>query len=164
MNTRSRLSIYVAFFLKAVFSALVIMFGCMALGELTYDAKLFSGFLKRPSLWVGILEETFIATLLMTALGACILHRFRFSSRRVFIRVSAFVFCLLGLILIALYSHFYWTRDWHITAMAPGLIFGWFLPGLLTVISFVSFSLHLRQPEQENAICDAVNLARIPHS
>ena len=49
------------------------------------------------------------AFFLKAVLGALILHHFRFLDRNVFARISALVWCLLGLILVALYRHFYWT-------------------------------------------------------
>ncbi len=58
---------------------------------------------------------------------------------------SVMTWLSLSALLVGLYAHFYWTREWHLTAMAPGLIFGWILPGTLTLICFVRFSLKLRQ-------------------
>ncbi len=151
MALKNKVVIYCAFFLKAVFIATVIMFGCMALGEIFYDKNLFSGFLRSPMLWVGIFLETSAATVSMTTIGAIILYRFRFLDKNLFARISAAVWCLLGIVVIALYSHFYWTRDWHITAMAPGLVFGWILPGLLSVICFVWLSLDLRTITEDSS-------------
>lgn len=125
------------------------MFGCMALGELYWDKNLFSGFLRKPILWLGIFLETTVATAFMTTLGALILSRFRFLDKRIFVGVSAGVWSLLGIAVVALYSHFYWTRDWNITAMAPGLVFGWILPGLLSILCFVWLSIDLRVAAQD---------------
>lgn len=149
MLSKSRTRLYGAFYLNAVIGASIIMFGCMAAGEIIYDRNLFRGFLGEPSLWVGIFMETSIATMFMTVIGSLILYWFRSLRKDVFARVSAVVWCSLGLILIALYSHFYWTREWHLTAIAPGLVFGWILPGLLSIIYFVSLSLKLRQPTRD---------------
>ena len=127
------------------------MFVCMALGELVYDKNLFSGFLRKPILWAGVLLETSVATIFMTSLGALILYRFRFLNKTMYVGLSALVWCLLGMLLIALYSHFYWTRDWHLTSIAPGLIFGWILPGVLSIVYFVTISLDLRLPNENRA-------------
>ncbi len=150
-SMKTRFSIYTLFFLKAVSAASVIMFTCMALGELVYDKNLFSGFLSKPFLWVGVFLETSIATILMTAMGALILSYFRFLSKKAFASISAIVWCLLGILLIALYNYFYWKRDWHLTEIAPGLMFGWILPGVLSIIYFVSLSLDLRQMPRDPA-------------
>ncbi len=152
MKSRSRLSVYGAFFLKAVLIASVIMFVCMVLGEVCWDKNLFSGFLRKPVLWGGIFLETTVATLFMTTLGALILYHFRFLNKKFFVGVSSAVWCLLGIVVIALYSHFYWIRDWHITAITPGLFFGWILPGMLSVICFVWLSLDLRITAQDSTI------------
>lgn len=145
MKSKSRMSVYGKFILKAILVASLIMFGCMALGEIFYDRNLFSGFLGKPLLWAGVFLETSVATILLAAVGALILYRFRFLSQKLFAGVSLAVWCLLDLILIVLYGHFYWEREWHITAMTPGLIFGWILPGLLTLVCFVALSFDLRQ-------------------
>lgn len=60
----------------------------------------------------------------MTVIGALILYRFRFLDKKLFALTSIAVWGLLGIVVIALYSHFYWTREWHITEMTPGLVFG----------------------------------------
>jgi hypothetical protein len=144
MASKSSISIYSAFFLKAIFIASAIMFGSMALGEICYDKSLFNGFLSRPILWVGVFLETTLATLFMTTIGALVLYRFRRLDRKLFALTSTAVWGLLGAIVIALYSYFYWTREWHITNLAPGLVFGWILPGLLSIICFVWLSFDLR--------------------
>ncbi|RYZ92444.1 MAG: hypothetical protein EOP06_04240 [Proteobacteria bacterium] len=145
MENRKRFSTYAAFFLKAILAASVIMFVCMALGELLYDKNLFSGFLSRPSLWGAVFLETAIATIFMTMIGSLILFHFRFFERKVFAGISAGVWSGLGAALIVVYAHFYWTREWHITAIAPGLIFGWILPGVLFITYLVYSSLALRE-------------------
>lgn len=145
MKNRNRFSTYAAFYLKAILAASIIMFACMALGELLYDNNLFSGFLTRPSLWGAVFFETAIATILMTAIGSVILFRFRTYQRKVFVGISAGVWCGLGTALIILYSYFYWTREWQITAIAPGLIYGWILPGFIFITYLVSSSLSLRE-------------------
>ncbi|RYZ93291.1 MAG: hypothetical protein EOP06_01445 [Proteobacteria bacterium] len=144
MKSKNGLSTYGLFVLKAVLVASVLMFGCMSLGELVYDENLFSGFLHRPPLWFGILVETAIATLFMTLLGTPILYRLRYFHRRSFAVAATIIWCIAGLCLVGLYSYFYWTREWHITALTPGFIFGWILPGMLFVAYLVFTSLELR--------------------
>jgi hypothetical protein len=131
--------------------ASAIMFGCMALGEICYDKTLFNGFLSRPILWAGVFLETTIATALMTTLGALALYRFRFLGKRLFALTSTAIWCLLGIGIIALYRYFYWTREWHITEMAPGLVFGWILPGLISIFCFVWLSFDLRLTNSNSA-------------
>ena len=144
MVGRSKPALYSMFLLKAILAATLIMFGCMSMGELLYDENLFSGFLKRPSLWFGVFLETTIATIFMTAVGGLILYRFRYLSRNAFVRVAVVAWCLSGCALVALYSAFYWTRAWHLTVITPGFIFGWILPGLLFVTYLVFSSLEMR--------------------
>ena len=149
-NGESRIkTVYALFLSKALVAGLLIMFVCMASGELLYDSHLFSGFLTRPKLWIGIFFETTVAVTLMGIVASPVLYRFRFSTRRHFIVVSTLTWIALGCALVGLNSHFYWTREWHLTAIAPGLFFGWFLPGLLTVICFVWLSTGLRQSRRE---------------
>lgn len=121
------------------------MFVSMAAGELLIDSNLFSGFLKKPFIWYGIFLETGAATLLFSTIGLLILSRFRFLGKKAFSRVSLATWIFLSIILMALYAYFYWPREWHLTALTPGLIFGWLIPGILTIGWLVLFSLDLRQ-------------------
>lgn len=143
MNNKSKVSIFSLFVLKSVLAASLIMFLCMAIGELFYDKNLFSGFLHRPTLWTAIFFETGVATILMTTIGALVLYQFRDKTKKQFLSVAALTWLLLDVLLISAYSYFYWTRDWHITKIAPGLIFGWILPGTLftTYLIYSSFDL-----------------------
>jgi hypothetical protein len=44
---------------------------------------------------------------------------------------------------------FYWPREWHLTAIQPGLIFGWIIPCALILGAFIWFSekLHNGRPK-----------------
>ena len=109
----------------------------MALGELLYDKSLFSGFLTKPKLWLGVFFETSVATIMMTGAGALIRSRLYYLRIEMFALASFLVWSLLGLLLIFLYSHFYWTREWHLTSIAPGLLFGWIAPCFRKVVASV---------------------------
>lgn len=145
MTSRYNLLTYSLFVVKSVSTATVVMFLCMAMGELFFDKNLFSGFLQKPSLWALIFIETCVAAVPMTVLGALFLYRFRLAIKKKFVLASVTTWLSLSALLVGLYAHFYWTREWYLTSMAPGLIFGWILPGTLTLICFVRFSLKLRQ-------------------
>lgn len=116
----------------------------MALGELLIDPGLFSGFLLKPNLWAGIFIETSMATLVISLIGLFVLSKFRLVHRGAFVVISAVTWLLLSFALVALYAHFYWVREWHLTILTPGLIFGWIIPGCLTIGCLVLFSLGLR--------------------
>jgi hypothetical protein len=137
-----------AFITKCTLTAQLIMFTCMAAGEILYDANLFRGFLKRPEIWIYILLETAMASVPVCLTGFSILKSgsdfLSAKDETHFTKKAAIVWLSLGLIVIALYKIFYWPREWRLTAVAPGLIFGWILPCSLTLLcwSFFSKALH----------------------
>ena len=145
-----------AFIAKCTFAAQLIMFSCMAAGEILYDENLFRGFLKRPEVWIYILLETAIASLPVCLIGLAVLKSgsdiFAAKDETEFAKKSAGVWITLGLAVIALYRFFYWPREWRLTAVAPGLIFGWILPCILTLIcrSLLSKSLYSRLQINQN--------------
>jgi hypothetical protein len=121
----------------------LMMFICMAAGEIFFDRQLFNGFLGRPSIWYRIFLESAIATLPVCLFGLLILNRFQFNSRKAFLWAASAVWASLSLLVVLLYKLFDWPRDWHFTLLDPGLIFGWFVPCLLILASFIWFSIGL---------------------
>jgi hypothetical protein len=133
-----------AFVTKCTLAAQLIMFTSMAAGELLYDANLFRGFLKRPEIWIYILIETTFASLPVCLTGFAILKSnsdlFAAKNETHFAKKAAIVWLGLGVLVIVLYKIFYWPREWRLTAVAPGLIFGWILPCSLTLFCWSLFS------------------------
>lgn len=128
------------FVLKSLLAAELLMFGSMAFGELFIDPNLFSGFLNKPSLWVGVLLETAIATLPVCFIGSWILSKVSFQSMRNFLLASSGVWLLLCSSVVVVYKVLYFARDWKITLLHPGILFGWIIPGILIIGCFVWFS------------------------
>jgi hypothetical protein len=108
------------FILKCMFISGFLMFVSMAAGEIFVDNNLFSGFLHRPSIWHGIFLESGIATFPVCLIGLFALGRVRTASKKTFLAISLAIWMLLGSAIIALYKIFYWSRDWHLTAIEPG--------------------------------------------
>lgn len=128
------------FVLKCLLASELLMFGSMALGELLIDPNLFSGFLNKPQLWIGVLLETAVATLPVCFVGVFILSKVNFRSIERFLLVSLGVWLALCSSVVALYKMFYFPRDWKLTLLHPGILFGWIIPGILIIGCFVWFS------------------------
>lgn len=132
---------------RLISSAVIIMFSCMMAGEILYDENLFRGFLKRPGIWPAIILETAIASLLVSQIGLFFLKKLiefePIKSEADFLKKSAFTWVSVGLVLVVFYWLFYWPREWRLTAMGAGLLFGWILPGILTLAAWTYFSRKL---------------------
>lgn len=128
------------FVLKCLLASELLMFGSMAAGEIFIDSNLFSGFLNKPEIWYGIFLETAIATLPVCLLGAWILWKSKIQTRRNFLFASLGTWLLLCLSVVGLYKIFYFPRDWKLTLLHPGILFGWVIPGVLIIACFVLFS------------------------
>lgn len=131
------------FILKCLVASELLMFGSMAAGELFVDPNLFSGFLSKPQLWIGVLLETAVATLPVCFFGAFILSKVNFRSIERFLLASLGVWLALCSSVVALYKIFYFPRDWKLTLLHPGMLFGWIIPGVLIIGCFVWFSERL---------------------
>lgn len=134
------------FILKCLLASELLMLGSMAVGELFIDSNLFSGFFGKPEIWYGIFLETAIATLPVCLLGAWILWKSNIQTKRNFLLASLGTWLLLCLSVIGLYKIFYFPREWKLTLLHPGILFGWGIPGILIVASFVLFSEKLYEP------------------
>lgn len=128
------------FVLKCLLASELLMFGSMAAGEIFIDPNLFSGFLTKPLLWGGVLLETAIATLPVCFVGAWILWKVNFEYRRNFFMASLGVWLVLCSSVVVLYKIFYFPREWKLTLLHPGILFGWVFPGILIIGCFVWFS------------------------
>ena len=131
------------FVLKCVLVSELLMFGSMTAGELLIDPNLFSGFLNKPEIWYGIFLETAIATLPVCLLGAWILSKSKIQTKRNFLFASLGIWILLCLSVVVLYKIFYFPREWKLTLLHPGILFGWVIPGVLIIGCFVWFSDNL---------------------
>lgn len=138
---------YVKFTFQSVLTAMLIMFFCMAAGELLYDGTLFRGFLRRPEIWPAILSETAVASLLFCQLGLFLLRKLLelnpAKNESDFLKKSVLVWCGTGLALVMLYWFAYWPREWRLTTVAAGLFFGWILPGTVTIAAWTHLSRRL---------------------
>lgn len=128
------------FVLKCLLVSELLMFGSMAAGELFIDPNLFSGFLSKPEIWYGIFLETAIATLPVCLLGAWILSKSKIQTKRNFLFASLITWLLLCVSVAGLYKIFYFPREWKLTLLHSGILFGWIIPGILIITCFVWFS------------------------
>lgn len=139
------------FILKSLLASELLMFGSMAAGEIFIDSNLFSGFLRRPEIWHGIFLETAIATLPVCLLGAWILWKIKIYSKQSFLFVSLGTWLVLCFSVVGLYKIFYFPRDWKLTLLHPGILFGWVIPGILIIACFVLFSEKLYSVRKSSA-------------
>ncbi len=138
------------FIVKCFIASELLMFGSMASRELFFDPNLFSGFLSKPEIWYGIFLETALATLLVCLIGVWILSWIKFKDRRNFLIASIGTWVLLCSFVVAVYKIFYFPREWKLTSIEPGLIFGWIIPGVLTLACFAWFSEKLHHTQLRN--------------
>ncbi len=128
------------FILKCIIASELLMFGSMAAGEFFVDSNLFSSFLSKPEIWYGIFVESAIATFPVCLLGALILSKIRLQNKRNFLLASLGTWLVLCSCVVVLYNIFYFPREWKLTLLHPGILFGWVIPGILIIGSFVWFS------------------------
>ncbi|MBC7420133.1 MAG: hypothetical protein H7328_05345 [Bdellovibrio sp.] len=119
----------------------LVMFICMAAGELFVNPEMFSGFLRKPRIWPFIFIETAIWLAPFILLVVPLLKRLSTKNPLHAKKVITISWIAVGLTIAIVYKFAYYSSDWSIVEIfRPDITFGWTLPYLIILISFIYLS------------------------
>lgn len=118
------------------------MFICMAAGELFVDAEMFRGILRKPEKWPLIFLETAIWLVPFMLLIVPLLNRLKTKKPNSAAWIISLSWVTVGLVVAAGYNFAYFSSEWTISQIwQPNIIFGWTLPYIIILASFIYLSL-----------------------
>ncbi len=118
------------------------MFLCMAAGELFVDREMFRGFLSKPVIWPLVFLETAVWLLPFMLLIVPLLNRLKKKEPKSAAKIIAASWIVVGLLVATGYNFAYFSSDWSVSQIArPDITFGWTLPYLIILASFIYLSL-----------------------
>jgi hypothetical protein len=129
------------FALTCAFAGGLAMFVCMAAGELFADPEMFRGFLKKPTIWPMIFVESAIWVLPFIFLILPLLNRLKNADPKKASWIISLSWIVVGLFVAIAYKLTYHSSEWSfIQLWRPDIVFGWILPYLLILATFVYLS------------------------
>ncbi len=132
----------ISFSLKCAVLGGMAMFICMAAGELFVDAEMFRGILRKPEKWPLIFLETAIWLVPFMLLIVPLLNRLKTKKPNSATWIISLSWVTVGLVVAAGYNFAYFSSEWTISQIwQPNIIFGWTLPYIIILASFIYLSL-----------------------
>jgi len=119
----------------------LIMFICMAAGELFVDPEMFRGFLKKPAIWPWIFIESAIWLMPFLLLIVPLLNCLKAMDPKKAARIISLSWIAVGLVVAVVYKYTYYSGDWSLEQMSrPDITFGWTIPYVIILVTFVYLS------------------------
>jgi hypothetical protein len=136
----------IKFILKCALFAGLIMFVCMAAGELLVDPLLFRGFLSRPRIWPMIFIESATWMIPLLLLFMPVLKKTKKMNPMKARSLIAGGWIAVGTLIVGAYKALYYPNHWELQRIARAdITFGWTLPCAIILAGLIVFSLqHLR--------------------
>lgn len=131
-----------SYILKCAFAAGLIMFICMAAGELFINPQMFKGFLAKPKIWFLIFLESAVWMIPMALISLPFLWSLRNlkNSKAKPIVISGWA--TLGIAAIITYKIIYFPNDWAAEKFTRAdIVFGWTIPCVIILITNAILSL-----------------------
>ena len=119
---------------------LIIMIISMMAGEYFIREDLFRNFTQSPIMWGWISIEFTIAFFPIAVLGFFILYKFKNLNKQRFLLFSTTTWISLFVFIALIYRLAGFVNEWSIVIIKPGVIFGWFIPGTITLFVLIWFS------------------------
>jgi hypothetical protein len=132
----------VSYLAKCIFTGGLVIFVCMAAGELLVNPNMFRGFLGQPHIWPLIFIETAVWAIPCVAISLPLIRALRgFSPRSSAIVVSS-IWVAISLIFLGAYNAVYFSGRWSWAELARAdMTFGWTIPGLIILVLYIIHSL-----------------------
>jgi hypothetical protein len=120
----------------------LIMFICMAAGEIFVDSKMFNGFLQRPKIWPMIFVESAVWLIPFMIVVLPVLRKLKNLAA---VKSALYIFGLwltVGVLVIVGYKQTYYSGGWDLKQLARAdITFGWTIPCVLILALFIYFSM-----------------------
>lgn len=149
---------YPAFFLilQCAFMGGLMMFICMAAGEIFVDPQMFGGFLSLPHIWPLIFLESAVWLIPFMAVVLPLLKKLKNVSPLKSASLVAALWIAVGTLVVIGYKLTYYPKNWSLRQIARAdITFGWTIPCVLILALFIFFSLkyleQIRNPATANA-------------
>lgn len=119
----------------------LIMLLAMMVGEWLYG-PIFNGFIHKPRLWLMAFLETIFWMLPLTWISGLFIAKLPFRNTGKLILVMVGFWLLVSISIFALYIGVSDPRLplWHKAWVTPVYVFGWYLPGVMTILIFSTMS------------------------
>jgi hypothetical protein len=132
----------VAYTVRCAFAAGLIMFVCMAAGELFVNPQLFRGFLTKPRIWPLIFLESATWIIPMALLSLPFLWGMRKLKGGTATSVVVGCWAVLGIVAIVTYKAIYDSGEWALDQITKAdIMFGWTIPCTVILITNAVLSL-----------------------
>lgn len=142
MSKRTKFLETIIYVLTCAFFAGLIMFVCMAAGEVSVDPQLFRGFLLKPKIWPLIFLESATWMIPMTLLSLPLLWILRQQKESVTTAIVVGGWAVLGIAAIVAYKIIYDPHDWALHQVTRAdVTFGWTIPCMVILITNSVLSL-----------------------
>ncbi len=130
----------------------LIMFICMAAGEFFVDPKMFGGFLFRPQTWPWIFIESAIWLVPFMIIVLPLLRRLRGIPAPKSTAIISGGWVTVAILILITYKLTYFPDNWDLNGVARAdITFGWTIPCILILASFIGFSLkYLKQIQRRD--------------
>ena len=130
MNTSNPI---LKFVLKCSLVCIVIMFGSMISGELFIRSSLFNNFISSPQLWGWVSLETAISIIPISLIGATTIYNLKEMKKSRLLIYSFIVWFSLYMLLAIIYKIAIIPNSSNLSLLKPEVVWGWIIPGTLTL-------------------------------
>lgn len=142
MNLYSEKYPAISFSIKCAIVGGLAMFLCMAAGGLFVDRGMFNDFINKPTIWPLVFFETAVWLLPFMLLIVPLLNKLKSKEPKSAAKIIAVSWIVIGLLVAAGYNYAYFASDWSVSQITrPDVTFGWTLPYLMILVSFVYLSM-----------------------
>jgi hypothetical protein len=127
--------------LQCSFVGGLIMFVCMAVGEIFVNPQMFGAFLSRPSIWPWIFIESAIWLIPFMVIVLPLLKMLRNLPAAKSTAVIAGAWVAVGSLIVIGYKLTYHPDNWDLgQVLRADITFGWTIPCALILVLFIGFS------------------------